>query len=216
MKMKKTRKFVSALITVCLLLSAAAGEPVWPKSTGGQQQLAALVEKLNENLISAGEQPVNSLFEAYKTFADFGITDQTDGEIPEGVEFHAELNPSTIDSMILRVNDTERFATIAGCLLKAISPDQFAESDAAAIPKKKILAAQKEPTDSFEETVTDLNGTIIRTYYAYYPNQYHDGNDWMQLTVIFPLEGYADVSWTVVNELEPTNAPDTYLSLIHI
>ena len=36
-----------------------------------------------------GEQPVNSLFESYRSFAVFGITDTMDSETPEGVEITA-------------------------------------------------------------------------------------------------------------------------------
>ena len=37
-----------------------------------------------------------------------------------------------------------------------------------------------------------MNGTIPRTYYAYFPNQYRDGNSWMQMTLIFPMAGTWD------------------------
>lgn len=195
---------------LCLVTTASFADPVWPRNTGGQQQLAALVERLNENLVSVGEQPVNSLFAAYKTGADFGITDQPDGEIPEGTEFHAELYATTLNTLTLRVNDPERFAKIAGCLLKAVAPEQYPDGGAMTVPKQKAAAAEKAPLDSFEEPVTELNGTVIRTYYAYYPDQYHDGNSWLQLTVVFPIEGYEDVSWKVINDPQATRGPDTY------
>ena len=37
-----------------------------------------------------------------------------------------------------------------------------------------------------------LNGTEPYVYYAYYPNQYHDGVNWLQMTIVFPLEGSWD------------------------
>ena len=37
-----------------------------------------------------------------------------------------------------------------------------------------------------------MNGTIPRTYYAYKPNQYRDGIDWIQLTLIYPRAGEWD------------------------
>lgn len=210
MSRQRLSRAVLWMTLLCLLITSGTADPVWPKNTVGQQKLAALVERVSENLTAAGEQPVNSLFASYKTGADFGITDQPDGEIPEGVEFHAELFATAINSITLRVNDKERFTVVAGCLLEAISPDQYKENDATSVPKQKAATAGKNPSDSFEEEVTELNGTVIRTYYAYYPNQYHDGNDWMQLTVIFPIEGYEDASWNVINEPEATRGPDTY------
>ena len=203
-------QLTAVILAVILLTAAAVASPVWPQNNEGQKQLAALVGQLNAYLSDAGEQPVNSLYATYRDGADFGINDQPDGEIPEGVEFHADLYPGSINKITLRVNDKGRFPVIAGSLLKAISPDQYSGTDAMAVPKEKAAVANKEPASSFEETVTDLNGTIIRTYYAYYPDQYHDGTDWMQLTVVFPIEGYEDTTWSVINDPQATKGPDTY------
>lgn len=210
MKGTVMKRFFSLVLVLVFMISAATAAPVWPAETEGQRFLAELVQRLNENLAAAGEQSVNTLFAAFRASADFGITDQPDAEIPEGVEFHADLFNTSIDQIVLRVNDADRFVTIAGCLLKASSPDLFVEDDPFSVPKKKVAAAKKEPDDSFQEPVTDLNGTSIYSYYAYFPNQYRDGVNWFQLTLKFPLEGYMDDSGRVVNQAVETRAPDTY------
>ena len=46
-------------------------------------------------------------------------------------------------------------------------------------------------------------------YYAYYPNQYSDGVDWIQMTIIFPLSGYWDGIGIGKGETA-TKGPDTY------
>lgn len=210
MKNRKLKRVFSVCLCAVLLGSMAYASPVWPQNTEGQKQLAALIEKLNGYLGEMNEQPVNSLFASYKTGADFGITDQPDAEIPEGVEFHAELYTDSINNITLRVSNTDRFTVVAGCLLKAISPEQADENDVSDIPRQKAAVAKNDPLDSFEEPVTDLNGTVVRTYYAYYPNQYYDGTDWMQLTVYFPIAGYEDAIWSVINDPQATKGPDTY------
>lgn len=204
------KRFFSLVLVLALAIASATAEPVWPKETEGQRFLAELVQRLNENLKAAGEQSVNTLFAAFKGSADFAITDQPDAEIPEGVEFHAELHGTSVNQIVLRVNDPDRFVTVAGCLLKASSPELFIDSDPFSVPKSKVSAAKKEPDDSFQEPVTDLNGTSIYSYYAYFPNQYRDGVNWFQLTLVFPLEGYMDESGRILNPTEETRAPDTY------
>lgn len=204
------KRFLIFALSFVLLIQSAMAEIIWPKETEGQRFLGELVQRLNENLNAAGEQSVNTLFAAYRASADFGITDQPDAEIPEGIEFHAELFNTSINQIVLRVNDPDRFVTVAGCLLKASSPDLYEEDDPFSVPKKKVATTRKDPNDSFQETVTDLNGTSIYSYYAYFPNQYRDGVNWFQLTLVFPLEGYMDETGRIVNQSEATRAPDTY------
>jgi hypothetical protein len=69
--------------------------------------------------------------------------------------------------------------------------------------------AASAPETSFEDQVEDLNGTVPYIYYAYYPNQYHDGVSWLQMTIVFPLEGYWDGRETVTGS-EVTRGPDNY------
>ena len=61
-----------------------------------------------------------------------------------------------------------------------------------AVPEARVAKAKKDPQKSFEETVEELQGTTPRVYYAYKPNQYRDGTDWMQMTLIFPMAGAWD------------------------
>ena len=53
----------------------------------------------------------------------------------------------------------------------------------------------------------ELKGTTARTYYAYAPNQYHDGVSWLTLTLIFPLEGYEDAGVYVTYTPAPATGP---------
>ena len=48
----------------------------------------------------------------------------------------------------------------------------------------------------------EMNGTIPRVYYAYKPNEYHDGANWLQMTLIFPLEGAWDGEGLIVGTEE--------------
>ena len=43
---------------------------------------------------------------------------------------------------------------------------------------------------------------------AYYPNQYHDNANWMQLTIIFPQPGSVDGGLLLNNDAGPTATPD--------
>ena len=76
-------------------------------------------------------------------------------------------------------------------------------------PQDRARKAMQNPDNSFEEPVDDLNGTFARVYYAYFPDQYHDGVNWLQMTIVFPLEGYWD-GYGLLSGTEVTKGPDTY------
>lgn len=138
-----------------------------------------------------------------------GITARDGAEEPEGVEITVRLLYRTINNLQLRVSDPARFANIAGAFLWALDPENTDRKSALETPAKKAAQATREPQTSFEDPVDELNGTYPRVYYAYYPNQYRDGVNWLQMTVIFPLEGAWDGSGAVTVAAE-TRAPDTY------
>jgi len=181
----------------------------WKQNTPAQQALKSYIERANEFLSGQGEQPVNSLFEMYDQLAVFGITAQPDAQEPEGVEITVRLLYQTMNSLELRVRDATRFPNIAGAFLWALNPGGMTRESALAEPTRKANQAIRNPQTSFEDPVEELNGTRPRIYYAYYPNQYRDGVSWLQMTIIFPLEGtWEDGSvQTVVTE---TRGPDTY------
>ena len=51
--------------------------------------------------------------------------------------------------------------------------------------------ATDDMTHSFEEPVNELQSDQPRAYFAYYPNQFGDGNSWLQMTLIFARPGSA-------------------------
>lgn len=183
-------KRIAALLIVLMFLPLTAlADIIWPDQTAGQMMLKTYVELVNENLVRAGQNPVNALFECYPTFAAMGIVSSEDVTIPEDVELTFVLTEGSISSLQLRVSDPSRFAAIAGSCLQAVSPDAITLEAAMTEPAAYAQKAIDTPTDSFEDTVIELNGEFPRAYYAYYPNQYHDGISWLQLTLIFPLAG---------------------------
>ena len=199
-----------ALLLVLLLLPAAGtGDLAWRQDTPAQQVLQKYITDVNAFLTEQGEQPVNSLFEMYKTQAVFGITLFPDAETPENVEITVTLTYDTLNMLQLRVSDIARFPVIAAAFIRALEPETMTFQDALSVPAAKAKKAAAEPANSFEEEIETLNGDSPRTYYAYYPNQYGNGISWMQLTIVFPLAGLWD-GGTVLEGALPTRGPDTY------
>ena len=181
------------IIAVMLLLPAVALAGVkWQESTPAQKLLKKYTDKINELLTEHDESPINTLFEIYPGFAVMGITMEDDAEIPETVEITVNLDYDSLDNLQLRVSEVSRFPVIAAAMIKALYGDAMTWEDALRIPTERAKKAAENPTDSFEEPVEELNGTMPRTYYAFYPNQYQNQVDWIQMTLIFPLAGTWD------------------------
>ena len=200
----------TALILALLLCCFQAGAEIkWPENTGGQRLLKTYAESANRFLIEQGEPGINSLFEAYPGQVVFGITSEPEAEVPENVEITAKLFPETVNSLQVRVSDVSRFPRIAASFIQALSPETITREEALKAPTNRMQRAASAPETSFEDQVEDLNGTVPYIYYAYYPNQYHDGVSWLQMTIVFPLEGYWDGRETVTGS-EVTRGPDNY------
>lgn len=202
----------AALFSALLLFLCAAGALAgfsWPENTEGQRLLKAYMETVNTFLTEQGEPGVNSLFEAYDGFEVFGITDLPDAEVPEEVEMTARLFRNSINSLELRVSNPARFPRIAASFIQALSPKSMTREEALREPMKRMQRAAGAPGTSFEDQVESLNGTMPYIYYAYFPNQYSDGINWLQMTIIFPLEGYWD-GGQMITGTEVTRGPDTY------
>ena len=199
-------------LVLCLALTGArtpaAAEIAWPEDTEGQRMLKRYAEQVNRYLIEQGEPGLNSLFEAYPGFEVFGITALPGAEIPEGVEITAQLFPGTINRVEVRVSDFARFPRIAASFLQALMPGMTRE-EALTVPTQRMQRAAQAPGNSFEDDEEQLNGTVPYVYYAYAPNEYHDGVNWLQMTIVFPLEGTWDGSGLLYGA-ETTKAPDTY------
>ena len=178
-----------AAAAVILTAAVCMAAPAWKTDTAAQVILKEYIEAANRYLAEKGEKPVNRLFEMYPTIAVMGITAKDDAETPEDVEITATLLTDRIDQIQLRVSDDpERFSVIATCLIRALYGENISEEDARKAPADLSEKARKTPKNSYEEPIEDLSGRIPRFYYAYYPNQYHDGHNWLQMTIIFPME----------------------------
>lgn len=191
--MKTSIRFLSCLCALMLLCAGASAELAWPAmSTPGQQLLQAYVETVNMNQSQQGAGLINSIFECYSSFAVMGVTAQDGSSMPEGLELTFTLNQDSLDTLQLRVSDPSRFAAMAASCIQAASPDAVTLAEALEAPAARAKQAAENPGNSFEDEVIDLNGLAPRVYYAYYPNQYRDGVNWLQMTLIFPLPGADD------------------------
>ena len=180
---------ITALILIPVI--AMAGMQ-WRDDTPALKILKNYTEAINKLLTEAGEQPINSLFSCFPAETVMGITAEDNAEIPEGVEITVELYYETLNSLQLRVSDPDRFPAIAAAILRALYGESMTQEDAISIPSERAKKAKKAPDSSFEEPVDDMNGNMPRVYYAYKPNEYHDGVNWLQMTLIFPLAGEWD------------------------
>ena len=203
-------KRIAAVITALLLIPAAALAGLqWREDTPALSILKNYTESINKLLTETGEQPINSLFSCYPAEAVMGITAEDNAEIPEGVEITVELYYETLNSLQLRVSDPDRFPGIAAAIVRALYGEAMTQDDAISIPADRAKRAKNEPNASFEEPVDEMNGTSPRVYYAYFPNQYRDGVNWLQMTLIFPLAGEWDgTSLTVGTEQDSEYVPE--------
>ena len=189
---------LSGLLLALLPAALAAGELAWPGTlTPGQASLRAYMEEVNVALSIQGEGAINSLFELYPSLAVLGITGAEMAEAPEGVELTFTLSEDRLESLELRVNEPERVAVIAGCCIQAAS-GELSAAQAMEGPQAYVRRVKKSPLTGFEEPVVTGAGAQLRTYYAYYPDQYRDGVSWLQLTLIFGAQPEAEAMVTPV------------------
>ena len=202
-------KRLLALLAAALLLPGTGMASIaWREKTPAQKLLKTYIENVNIFLVEQGEQEINTCFEMYDQLAVLGITSAPNAETPEGVEITAKLYYDSINSIEIRVDEIERFPVIAGAFIRALYPESMSAEAAMKAPADRAKLALENPENSFVDEVEELNGTVPRTYYAYLPDQYHDGVNWIQLTIIFPLAGYWEPNGTIIDGATPTKAPD--------
>ena len=190
------KKLLSLLL--CLLMaSTACAEIEWPAAmTSGQAALRNYVDTVNLTLAQQGAGGIDMAYELYAAFANLGM----DGaEAPETMEMYFLLGDGGLHSMTLRMCDADRFEQVASACLAAASSGVSLESARTAVAsyadvmRQDLNAKQSTPenamTHSFEEEVNELQGDQPRAYFAYYPNQFGDGNFWLQMTLIFARPG---------------------------
>ena len=203
-------KRLSALIlAIILLCGSSLADLNWKEDTPGQKLLKSYITNVNGFLAENGEQQINSLFELYNSHAEMGITELDDAEMPEDVTVTVYLRPDSIHYLVLRASDASRFIRIAAAFLRALNPQTMTQEESLEKPGERAAKALQNPSDSFEDEMEEekLNGTSARTFYAYYPNQYHDNVNWMQLTIIFPLPEYWDEELGIINEKTDPRVP---------
>ena len=195
------RKLAALLMLLMMTATTALADMAWPRlTTAGQELLQGYVTRVNENLTYQGRATINSIFELYETFVTMGVTSQDNAELPEDVELTFLLGAEGLGSLQIRVSDAAKFAPIAAACIQASSPTAIMLETALAEANSYVQRTLNAPYTAFEDEVNFLQGPSPRLYYAYYPNQYNDGLDWRQVTLIFPLPGSVDAPFIVASD----------------
>ena len=201
------KRIIGIIAVILLLLPAAATASLkWSEETPAMTVLKEYTEEINALLTEHNESPINSLFSNYPAISVMGITYEDDAEIPENVEITVKMYYAALDSLELRVSEIDRFPVIAAAVIKALYGDGMTWEDALRIPTDRAKRAMEAPDSSFEEPVEEMNGSIPRTYYAFRPNQYQNGVNWIQMTLIFPREGAWDGEGMVLGTQDDSKA----------
>ena len=177
-------------VMMLILCAAAEAELEWPADTPAQKTLRIYIDRANQFLSQQGAAEINRIFEMYPGFAVLGITSAPDSETPEDTEITVMMYEETLNRLELRTCDIAAFPPMAASLICAFYSVPKTVEETIAAPADRARQAAENPDNSFEEPVDEMNGTIPRVYYAYYPDQYHDGRNWIQMTIIFPQEDF--------------------------
>ncbi len=200
------------LLTVLAMVLAAgssAAELKLLNKTPGQQMLRDYMAHVNEFLLENGEEEINKKFDETDSVVEMGITLDDDAFMPEHVTVTVYRNYDSLYFLILRVDDPERFPQVAAAFLRALNPKTMTAEEALKTPTERAQKALKKRADSFEDVEIDkykeweteiLVGEKPQTYYAYYPNQYHNSVDWMQMMIIFPAKECWDTENGVITQ----------------
>lgn len=211
---KKIAALLLALMLVMTAGSSIAELKLWDK-TPAQQTLKSYMANVNDFLLENGEEVINKLFDQTTDVVEMGVTLMDSAYIPEHVTVTVYMHYDSIHYLVLRVDDASRFPQIAAAFLRALNPATMTQEQSMKVPAEKAARAIKAPADSFEDVEIDkykdrdteiMNGTKPQTYYSYYPNQYQDYVNWMQLMIIFPLDGYWDAENGVITETEENSS----------
>jgi len=198
------KRIVTLLICLILLVPSAmaSSELKWNDSTPALIVLKNYIDNVNRLLKETGESPVNSLFGCYPELAVMGITAEDNAEIPEGVEITVELYYEALNTLQLRVNNMDRFPGIAAAFIRALYGESMTQEEAIRLPADRAKKAKDNPGDSFEEPSDEMNGSIPQFYFAYWPDQYRNNENWIQMTIIFPIAGEWDGTGMIIGDNE--------------
>ena len=204
------KRICTLLLALLLLPGCGLADLKLRDTTPAQKALKTYLQNANGFLSDNGEEVINRVFDEQNTVVELGITVADDAFAPEHVTLTVYLYYDTINYILLRVDEPARFAAIAAAFRQALNPQTVTAEEALKIPSQRAKKAIEAPTDSFEDEVEEekLNGTDFREFYAYFPNQYHDGVNWMQLMIIFPMKGYWNEETGIIDNEASPKTPD--------
>lgn len=192
------KKLAAMLLCLLMITAAALADIAWPEGqTAGQQQLQSYIELVNATLLTTGGGQIDVLHGLTSRRADLGmdglaLPDDPFAEYDPPAEISVIMGDEGLHSVVLRMQDPDRFALVAAACIHAASPGAVSIQSAAAISGAYAASVKAAPNLGFEETVNDIQGAQPRAYFAYYPNQYKDDHNWLQLTLVFARPGSAD------------------------
>ena len=184
--------------------------------TPAQKMLANYIANVNTFLAENGEMELNRVFDQQNTVVELGIT-VSDEDFEPDVVVDIYMRYDSLHYLVLRVNNPERFPQVAAAFLRALNPKTMTQEESLKKPMERARKAATNPTDSFADHEFDiyaekeqeiLNGERPQTFYAYYPNQYHNDENWLQLMIIFPMNGYWDEESGVINNEDAPKGED--------
>ena len=203
-------KRICALLLALLLITAGSSlaDLKLKNTTPAQKMLAAYIANVNAFLTENGETELNRIYDEQNTIVELGIAAFEEDYEPDIVA-DIYMTYDTLHYLVLRVNDTARFPAIAAAFLRALNPQTMTKEESLKTPSKRAQKAAASPADSFADHEFDiyaeketeiLNGEKPQTYYAYYPNQYHNNENWLQMMIIFPMQGYWNEETGVISD----------------
>ena len=215
-------KKLVALLLCILMMTIAFAEIEWPDSlSNGQAQLKDYIGRVNDTLATLDGGSIDVLYSLYPALASFGMNglelpDDPFADFDPPCEISFRFTSESLHSLTLRFRDADQFEVVATACLHAAAPSAVTIDSArelaatyAAVLRSDAQAELTSPetamTHAFQEEVNDTQGNQPRAYFSYYPNQYTEGESWLEMTLIFPLPGSADAGIVVPGS---TPAPD--------
>lgn len=192
------KKLAALLLGLLMITAAALADIAWPDGlTAGQQQLKDYIGRVNAALAVSGGGQIDVLHWLSPGMADLGmdgleLPDDPFAEYDPPAEISVILGDEGLHSIVLRMQDPDRFALVAAACIHAASPTAVTPASASAIASAYAGSIKAAPNQGFEEAVNDIQSAQPRAYFAYYPDQYKDEHNWLQLTLIFARPGSPD------------------------
>ena len=182
------RRFCCLMLLICLLpLSACA--LIWPSDqTRNITLLQSYIEQVNEALDKVGGTRINSVFECYDTFATLGVTLMSDSDSPEKTEIVVSMGQMGLDHLEISTSDINGFAELCAALTAVAAREGDQVKKYLGDPSAYVSRVKKNPLTSFSDTVHYEKGSSVRVYFAYEPNEYGDGQNYLSMTLVFPRE----------------------------